>query len=95
MKIIDAHSHIDYISHIKQPDVVGTVVCTTNESEWVRVENITVDDICVYGAFGVHPWFAGSVDFGFESRLKDLLQNNSDYMLGEIGLDKNKPNMEK
>ena len=48
----------------------------------------------MFGAFGIHPWFAGTANIDFQSRLKFLLKNNSAYMVGEIGLDKNKPNME-
>ena len=95
MKIIDAHSHIDCITHLNQPEVVGTIVCATNESDWDFLSKTVMDDNCVYGAFGVHPWFVDSISFDFESRLKFLLKNNSRYMVGEIGLDKYKSNMEK
>ena len=94
MKIIDAHSHIDYITHRIQPDVVGTVICTTRESEWYDLENLIHGDGNIYGAFGVHPWFVDSVDSGFELRLQDLLSRYSSYMVGEIGLDKNRPDMD-
>lgn len=95
MKIIDAHSHVDYITHHHQTDVVGTVVCTTKESEWNALSNLCKQDTNIYGAFGVHPWFVDSVEDGFELRLEHLLKNNTLYMIGEIGLDKNKPDMDK
>lgn len=95
MKIIDAHSHIDFITHHHQTDVVGTVVCTTKESEWNALSDLCNQDTNIYGAFGVHPWFIDSVKDGFELRLERLLKNNTSYMIGEIGLDKNKPNMDK
>ncbi len=95
MKIIDAHSHIDYITHRFQPDVVGTIICATHESDWRDLENLTYSDNNVYGAFGVHPWFIDTIEFGFETRLEKLLLCNSSYMVGEIGLDKNKPDIEK
>lgn len=95
MKIIDAHSHIDYITHNIQTDVVGTVCCATNEVDW----NVLIDkmdaDKNIYGAFGIHPWFVSDVDDGFENRLKEILQTNDSFMVGEIGLDKYKPNMDK
>lgn len=95
MKIIDAHSHIVYITHNFQDNVVGTVCCTTKESEWgVLVEMMQMDKN-IYGAFGIHPWFVDSVMDGFEERLEDLLKTNDKYMVGEIGLDKYKPDMEK
>ena len=95
MKIIDAHSHVDYITHHHQTDVVGTVVCTTKESEWNALSNLCNQDTNIYGVFGVHPWFVDSVEDGFELRLEHLLKNNTSYMIGEIGLDKNKPDMDK
>ena len=95
MKIIDAHSHIDYITHNFQEDVVGTVCCATKESEWNKLVELMHNDKNIYGAFGIHPWFVDSVLEGFDKRLEDLLKTNCKYMVGEIGLDKCKPNMEK
>lgn len=95
MKIIDAHSHIDSITHNFQEDVVGTVCCTTKESDWGVLVGLMHEDKNIYGAFGIHPWFVDTVEEGFDKRLEDLLKTNSKYMVGEIGLDKYKPDMEK
>lgn len=95
MKIIDAHSHIDYISHLFQNDISGTVVCATQESEWKMLIDLCAQDNNVYGAFGIHPWFVDFIRDGFDNNLKGILQNNCKYMVGEIGLDKYKPCMEK
>ena len=95
MKIIDAHSHIDYITHVCQPDVVGTICCTTQEKQWSELSNLMKTDKRIYGAFGIHPWFAVDATDDFSSRLEKLLRCNSNYMIGEIGLDKYKPNMDK
>jgi len=94
MKIIDAHTHIDYITHKIQPGVVGTVVCTTDESQWSTLIDVIDNDDCVYGAFGVHPWFVDSWNKESEDRLESVLKTNRDFFVGEIGLDKYKPNME-
>lgn len=95
MKIIDAHSHIDYITHDSQPDVVGTICCTTNESEWAGLIDKMRGDKNLYGAFGVHPWFVSDTDDAFEKRLERVLESNDSFMVGEIGLDKHKPDMDK
>ena len=95
MKIIDAHSHIDYITHKFQDDVVGTVCCTTKESEWNSLVKLVGHDKNIYGAFGIHPWFIDTVKDGWEKRLECLLKTNRDYMVGEIGLDKYKPDISK
>ena len=95
MKIIDAHTHIDYITCDLQPDVVGCVCCAVGESDWNNIVDLAKQDKRVYGAFGVHPWFVESLKDGYNVRLENLLKTDSSYMLGEIGLDKYKPNMEK
>ncbi len=95
MKIIDAHSHIDYITHKYQSDVVGTICCTTDESQWSKLIDIMNQDSNVYGAFGVHPWFVDSVKDEFEKRFEQLLKRDTRFMIGEIGIDKNKPNIDK
>ena len=94
MKIIDAHSHIDYITCDMQPDVVGMICCATQESDWNKIINLIMQKKCVYGAFGVHPWFIQSITDGFYVRLEKLLKSNSEYMIGEIGLDKYKPDID-
>ena len=95
MKIIDSHTHIDYITCDLQPEVVGCVCCAVLESDWNNIVDLAKQDKRVYGAFGVHPWFVESLKDGFDIRLENLLKTDSDYMVGEIGLDKHKPNMEK
>lgn len=95
MKIIDAHSHIDYITHLYQDDVCGTIVCTTNESEWGKLIDMANSDNNIYCAFGIHPWFVNDVQTGFQQRLENVLKTNRLYLVGEIGLDKFKPDMEK
>ncbi len=95
MKIIDAHSHIDYITHNFQNDVVGTVCCATKESDWPILVDMIKHDKNIWGAFGIHPWFVELSEDGFDKRLEDLLKTNHSYLVGEIGLDKYKPNIEK
>lgn len=95
MKIIDAHTHIDYITCDVQPGVDGIICCAAKEDDWQKIIDLMKNDVHVYGAFGIHPWFVNDVVLGWEKRLIQLLQTNSNYMVGEIGLDKYKPDMEK
>ncbi len=95
MKIIDAHSHIDYITHKHQSDVIETICSTTDETQWKRLVELIHNDKNIHGAFGVHPWFADSVSDEFILNLEKLLNTDSNYMVGEIGLDKYKPDMNK
>ena len=95
MQIIDAHSHIDYITCDLQPDVVGVICCANNQNDWVELVDIINHKNNVYGAFGIHPWFVQDAKPEFENELSDLLKNNNHFMIGEIGLDKYKPYMDK
>lgn len=95
MKIIDAHSHIDYITSDFQDDVIGTVCCTINESDWDTLKNMNSVNKNIYVAFGVHPWSVGGISDGFETRLENLLKTNDSFMVGEIGIDKYKNDIEK
>ena len=95
MKIIDAHTHIDFITQEFQSNVVGCICCATKESEWEKIIELMKTDKTVYGAFGVHPWFIDSVKKDFDKRLENLLKSDSRFLVGEIGLDKYKPDMDK
>ena len=95
MKIIDVHSHIDYITHNIQPDVVGTLCCAINESQWPILIDMSTSDNKIYPCFGVHPWFVNDIENDFDVRLKKLLETNRRYLVGEIGIDKFRPHMEK
>lgn len=95
MKIVDAHSHIDYITHKCQNDVVGTVCNTVDEKQWDVLIDMLHTDNKIYAAFGVHPWYVNGVSSDFYIVLESLLKTNRSFMVGEIGLDKYKPDMDK
>ena len=95
MKIIDAHTHVDYITQKFQDCVVGAVCCSVQEGDWQKITDLMKVNNCVYGAFGIHPWFVKDDVNGVITRLKQLLKCNQKYMVGEIGLDKYKPDMNK
>ena len=95
MNIIDAHTHIDYMTHKIQSCVDSVVCCATDESMWDDLIEINTKDKNVYCAFGIHPWYIDSVKEGFDKRLEDALKTNRSFLVGEIGLDNNKPDMER
>lgn len=90
-KYIDAHCHL---FDEKLPDNIGAIVNATRPSEWGKVIKQANQNINVWGAIGVHPWFVSDLTDGWDAPLRDLLVVNSDIMIGEIGLDKHKPDME-
>lgn len=58
-------------------------------------DNIAIDDNSdIFGAVGIHPWHISSVYNGWDADLTDLLMGYPELMLGEIGLDKHRPDMD-
>lgn len=92
---IDSHSHISYVTHDIQHDVESTIICACTESEFETLSVMAKNDSNIYPAFGVHPWYIDSVSDDWYKKQKKLLKQDVKYMVGEIGLDKYKPNMEK
>lgn len=90
-KYIDAHCHL---FDEKLPDNIGAIVNATRPLEWGGVIAQANKNINVWGAIGVHPWFVADLVAGWDEQLQDLLIQNPEIMVGEIGLDKNKPDMD-
>ena len=60
-----------------------------------KVKFLTFDkNINVFAAIGVHPWFVGELGTGWDVQMCELLVQNPGLMIGEIGLDKHKPDMD-
>ena len=90
-KYIDAHCHL---FDGKLPNNIGAIVNATKMDEWQSVVNIANQNVNVWGAIGVHPWFVMDLPVDWDAQMRELLVQNPDTMIGEIGLDKNKPNMD-
>ena len=90
-KYIDAHCHL---FNLELPDNIGAIVNATRPFEWCNVINSVKNNSNVFGAVGVHPWFVADLVAGWDEKLQDLLIQNSEIMVGEIGLDKNRPDMD-
>ena len=91
LKYIDAHCHL---FDEKLPDNIGAIVNATRPADWGDVIAVADKNINVFAAIGVHPWFVGDLVAGWDEQLQDLLIQNPDIMVGEIGLDKHKPDMD-
>ena len=90
-KYIDAHCHL---FDEKLPDNIGAIVNATRPADWGGVIAQANKNINVWGAIGVHPWFVADLVAGWDEKLQDLLIQNPEIMVGEIGLDKHKPDMD-
>lgn len=86
MKYIDAHCHTVSESH-----AVGRFIMNaTQPADWDAVIDLARrDNVC--GAIGVHPWYVVGVCDGWDDELVGALNKNPNLMVGEIGLDKNRP----
>lgn len=90
-KYIDAHCHL---FDEKLPDNIGAVVNATRPADWGDVIAVADKNINVFAAIGVHPWFVGDLVAGWDAQMRELLEQNPGVMIGEIGLDKHKPDMD-
>ena len=96
-KYIDAHCHI--LSDAQMHDAVACgvgrfVVNATRTADWNKIVEVSNLDNLIYGAIGVHPWYVSGWNDGSEKQMCELLKNNPKLMVGEIGLDKNRPDLE-
>jgi len=94
---IDAHCHVLDTLQMRNAMARGVgrfIMNATRPSDWNAVIKISMDD-GVLGAIGVHPWYVADLPLGWDDDLIKLLADNSHLMVGEIGLDKNRPDMEK
>lgn len=90
-KYFDAHCHLIDAS---LPVNVCAIVNATQLTQWDAVLNQVRVNHNLWGAIGVHPWFVEGLEYGWDIQLFDCLKYNPDISVGEIGLDKHKPNMD-
>ena len=98
MKYFDAHYHLSSdseITHARDMNVLGFVCNATCPSDWGDIIKLVENNSDVYGAVGVHPWFIDGLNDDWENTLRDVLVKNPKLMVGEIGLDKSRPNIER
>lgn len=91
MKYVDAHCHINSYN----PDT-GIRIVVTNAAKidnWANVINCA-DALNVYGAIGVHPWHINNLPEKWFDAMAKNLEQNPRIMVGEIGLDKNAPDID-
>ena len=96
MKYIDAHCHILSESQMRAAVACGVgrfVINATRPADWAAVVEMSHRNN-VYGAVGVHPWFVSELSDGWDAGLVNQLIANPNLMVGEIGLDKNRPDFE-
>ncbi|MBO7556097.1 MAG: TatD family hydrolase [Alphaproteobacteria bacterium] len=104
MKYMDLHIHLqDYPKDIAPEMVKKAInlgfkkfVCVgTSPKDWEKVSDITTQyPDFVTPAFGIHPWQVSSVESDWQQTMEKYLQKFPHSLVGEIGLDNLKPEIE-
>ena len=100
--------YFDAHTHLQQMDVLDTAmkrafnrgvryfVCNaTSEQDWDKVIDISKQYKGVYVALGVHPWYIDTLSKDWDKRLEQKLLENKNILIGEIGIDKLRPDMDR
>ena len=97
----DAHVHLQMISDLNsvmrqaQENNVNHFICnSTNPADWGKVLQILKRYSNVYVCFGVHPHYVQGLQKKWFDELEKFLLENPQSMVGEIGLDKLKPDLD-
>ncbi len=83
-KYIDAHCH--YVTPVPDGAVCGFIYNSARPCDW----SVAVDAMRVGGgacAIGVHPWYVDELSCDWSDQMAQLLRVNPELMVGEIGLD--------
>lgn len=102
MQYFDSHCHLpDNLSfteafmHARDSGVIGVVLNSVVMDDWNKIIQIANTNKNVCGAIGIHPWYIDSVNANWDSEMLALLRDNPHLIIGEIGLDKTRNNLEK
>ena len=98
-KYIDAHCHLtnnatlgDILTRTTKMNIIGAINNAAKFSDWPDIIEISKRFHGVYGAIGIHPWYISDVPDNWSDVMQDLLLQNPQIQIGEIGLDKKHPN---
>ncbi|MBR4927300.1 MAG: TatD family hydrolase [Alphaproteobacteria bacterium] len=98
MPYFDAHLHIvddDMILRASDKGVRTFFVNAAKMSDWEPVLAQSNRLLGVHPCLGVHPWHLDSATPNWESELRHILKDNPQAMVGEIGLDGMRSDMER
>ena len=90
MTYIDAHCHLLKESEISNAHLVGVekiMLNSTCPNNWEKVINSKGVIPCI----GIHPWYIKNAKGDWAERMEKMLAENLHLQVGEIGLDKLKP----
>lgn len=90
MKYIDAHCH--FLGCVLPDGVVAAITNATCPDDWDMVAKMSGQG-GIFGAIGIHPWYVSDLPTNWMGRMRACLTAIPGLMIGEIGLDKHRPDM--
>jgi TatD DNase family protein len=103
VRLYDAHNHLQderftrelnvIINEAERTGVVRMVVNGACEEDWPQVRQLAGQFPQVLPSFGYHPWYLHERTANWQQRLVEFLDNTPSAVVGEIGLDRWKPDL--
>lgn len=100
-KFFDAHTHLQMMENLseemdkaREKGVEYFICNSTSPADWDSVLAISKKYKGVYVCFGVHPHYVENLPADWLEKLEGMLNLDKKIMVGEIGLDKKKTNLE-
>ena len=101
-KYIDAHCHLqhsenpcDVMINAQSYGIVGAICNSATSNDWDDILALYKKCKNIYPCIGVHPWEINNVNPNWCSTLQNILQYNPYVMIGECGIDKNYPDIQR
>ena len=85
----------DIIAQAKCKGLKHIVCAAAKETDWENIKNLhEKNSSLIVPAFGIHPWYVGTILPAWEERLEKYLKSFSTAFVGESGIDGYKENIE-
>lgn len=92
----DAHIHlidVKALLNASKKEVRYFICNATHQGDWEAVCSLSEKFPGVFPCIGIHPWFAETATFGWQKKMRDLLERYPNAMVGEVGMDGAHPNL--
>lgn len=99
-KYINAHCHLQNFNNVAQVlqnaefvGIYGFISDAASVNDWEKLLELKKKYENVHVGIGIHPWYINEYSESVLEYMRNILKNNPDIMVGEIGLDKLHPDM--
>lgn len=91
---VDAHCHFDAHAFAEYAGA-GCFICNgTHPGDWGALMHGVVGNAYIIPALGLHPWYVDTAPTDWAARLREMLVAHQNAMVGEVGLDRSRGNMD-